>query len=149
MLKEEYGDIWEKHEEGHWIVIPTNGTVKKDGACVMGRGLALQAIERFPGVAYELGADIERDGNFVHCDGGKGLVFLPVKHNWWDKASMKLIESGLRQLAESFDEIADYNPPVYVPRLGCGNGGLDWGEVKPLMERMLDNRFTVIELKGK
>ncbi len=44
---EEFGDIWEI--PGDARVITTNGVVRKDGACVMGRGVALQAKMRYPG----------------------------------------------------------------------------------------------------
>ena len=40
-MKEVKGDIWNFYNKGYWIVIPTNGTVKRNGEAVMGRGVAL------------------------------------------------------------------------------------------------------------
>lgn len=47
-MKECQGNIWTYGAD--IIVITTNGTVRKDGACVMGRGVAQQALKRFLGV---------------------------------------------------------------------------------------------------
>jgi hypothetical protein len=41
-------DIWDLHTGSAWIVIPTNGVIKKNGDAVMGKGLAAQAAKRFP-----------------------------------------------------------------------------------------------------
>jgi len=40
------GDIWNLHKVG-WIIIPTNGFVKKNGENVMGRGLAKQVKDKY------------------------------------------------------------------------------------------------------
>lgn len=37
------------------VVITTNGTVKGDDACVMGRGCALEAKLAFPGIDHRIG----------------------------------------------------------------------------------------------
>ena len=39
-MKEITGDLWTIKADAR--VIPTNGTVRRDGAAVMGRGVALQ-----------------------------------------------------------------------------------------------------------
>ena len=45
---------------------------------------------------------------------------------------MKVIESGLTALV---DEVARRNiRSVAIPPLGCGNGGLNWGDVRPRIE---------------
>ena len=146
MMEEITGDIWDYHKQGNWIVIPTNGTVKANGECVMGRGVALQAKRKFPNVPYSLGQQILKTGNVLHLWEKERLLALPVKHNYWEKASMSLIERGIRQLRDFFDSvITDYPTPVYMVRLGCGNGKLDWGDVKPILEKYLDDRFVVVE----
>ena len=43
-MKEVFGDLW---EFDGIIAITTNGFVKRDGTCVMGRGCARQAAVRF------------------------------------------------------------------------------------------------------
>ena len=47
------------------ICIPTNGIVLDSGAAVMGKGLALQAKERWPGIDFILGRSIQQVGNIV------------------------------------------------------------------------------------
>ena len=34
---------------------------------------------------------------------------------------------------------------VLLPKPGCANGGLNWEQVKPLLEQYLDDRFTIID----
>ena len=43
-MKEVFGDLWEFDGT---IAITTNGFLKRDGTCVMGRGCARQAAVRF------------------------------------------------------------------------------------------------------
>ncbi len=43
-MKEDFGDLW---DFDGIIAITTNGFVKKDGSCVMGRGCAKEAALRF------------------------------------------------------------------------------------------------------
>ena len=148
-MKEITGNIWDYHEKGHWIVITTNGTVKANGEAVMGRGVALQAKQKYPGLPYDLGQEISKIGNVLHHWGQEGLLFLPVKHNWWERANISLIEKSIQQLKDFFDNtIEDYSPPVYMVRPGCGNGGLDWEDVKPILEKYLDDRFIVVERRN-
>lgn len=49
------------------ICLTTNGAVRRDGAAVMGRGVAAEAKKRWPGIEYYLGRLIEEEGgNVVH-----------------------------------------------------------------------------------
>ena len=143
-MREVAGNIWDYHAKGHWIVITTNGTVRKDGACVMSRGVAKQAAQKFPKLPYELGTAIKEMGNVVHHWGQQGLILFPVKHNWWEKADLVLIEQSVQQLVDLFEQMTDYPTPIYLVRPGCGNGGLDWSVVKPVLEKYLDDRFVVV-----
>lgn len=137
-MKEIIGNLWDFHRQGHWVVITTNGVVRRDGACVMGRGVARQAARKFPHLPYELGAKIKAHGNRVHVFSAYRLITFPVKHRWWEKADISLIAISSQQLQRlPFRK-------VYLVRPGCGNGQLDWDEVKPLLEQHLDDRFIVV-----
>jgi len=145
-MKEIIGDIWDYHEKGHWIVITTNGNVKTNGEAVMGKGIALQAKQRYPELPRELGEQIRESGNCLHCDSKRGLLLFPTKHDWWEKSDLKLIETSTMELVDLFDNlISDYPTPIYLVRPGCSNGQLDWKDVKPLLETYLDDRFVVVE----
>lgn len=134
-------DIWSMHDAGFFIVIPTNGFVRKDGTCVMGRGLALQAKTKYPTLEATLGSAIKKMGNHVFCFPAFHLFSFPVKDVWWNKASLALIEQSCKELSAMNFKIP---LPVYVPKVGCGNGKLDLNEVLPILEKNLDDRFTVV-----
>jgi hypothetical protein len=150
----QYGNIWDEIDNCDAIVITTNGTVKANGACVMGRGIAREARDRYPGVDLTLGQLIQSKGNLVFkldrpiWSGplrpyvALRLVSFPVKHNWYEKACLTLIESStvsLRLLAD-----IEKWKMVIMPRPGCGNGNLKWEDVRPVIEPILDDRFVVM-----
>lgn len=142
MLAEETGDIFQKRAEGNWIIIPTNGTVKKDGTCVMGRGLALDIKNFYPEFPAMLGGAIESTGNQVYIWPEYGVVTFPVKHNWWEKADLELIEKSCGELKSIIHRFFDKSVPLhvtfYIPKVGCGNGKRDWEtEVKPILMKHL------------
>ena len=146
-MREHKGDLWaEFGHPGHRIGISTNGFVKRNGAAVMGRGCARQATQLFPGVELLLGIYIKTRGNvpgYLRLDGGEcdpasdRLMILPVKHNWWEKADLELVTNSIEFLDN--EALADPDWTFHVPRLGCGNGKLDWDVVKIWMETLLDN----------
>jgi hypothetical protein len=139
-MKEIAGDIWDFHSKGHWIVITTNGSVKKNGACVMGRGVALQAARELPDLPYQVGQQIRRYGNQTFAFPQYRIFTFPVKFNWWEKADSNLIEESCKQLSRS-----SISTGIYMVRPGWGNGGLNWLDVKPILERYLDDGFIVVE----
>jgi len=145
-MKEVAGDIWGYYEQGCWIVIPTNGYVKKNGACVMGRGLAKQAADRFPYIPFIIGRGIRQLGNGPQVITDYRIVTFPVKHNWWENADIQLIESSCKKLVELVNKVGWGE--ICIPRVGCGNGRLNWRDVKPVLEKYLDDRFIVVEKSG-
>lgn len=143
-------------------VITTNGTVKKNGECVMGRGCALEAKQQVQfNLAKHLGDLITAKGNHVHflySEGQQDMIDVysfPVKHQWMERADLKLIERSARELvhemigmpSDSGYLVSDKSSVIVLPRPGCGNGGLRWEDVKPVIEPILDDRFHVITFK--
>lgn len=145
-MREVQGNIWDYREGGHWVVITTNGTIRKDGACVMGRGIALQAAKRVIQLPLMLGTCIKAHGNKLFTFLTLRIVAFPVKTHWKSPADLRLIEKSTKELADfvSREGIGE----IYMVRPGCGNGGLDWKDVKPVLERYLDDRFIVVEKGG-
>ncbi len=145
-MKEIFGDLFEQ-KDADAICITTNGNVKKNGEAVMGRGCAKEADRRW-NCSKTLGEAIEEGGNFpiiFHRTGDYDVVSFPVKHKWWEKADMSLIKESAKCLV-SFANIYEWKK-VVLPRPGCGNGRLDWKDVKRVLEPILDDRFYVITNK--
>lgn len=140
-MREATGDLWTYPADVR--VITTNGSIRKDGTAVMGRGVALQAKSRYHGIENDLGAALAISGNRVHWL-NEEIVSFPVKHHWMLKADIDLIERSARQLVELADT-KDAWRTIVMPRPGCGNGGLDWKDVKPVIAPILDDRFVVIQ----
>lgn len=139
------GNIWDHHNAGRWIVITTNGDIRKDGACVMGRGVAKQAADRYPNLSYELGRKLGESGNQVYVFEKYRIITFPVKDHWRDKADLDLIKKSLQQIVAWADTPRKHGL-FHMVRPGCYNGGRDWErEVKPLCQRYLDDRFAVVE----
>jgi hypothetical protein len=132
-------DIWTL---GTPVVVTTNGDVNRNGECVMGRGIALEAKTRYPGFAKLVADHIKRNGNVVGYFCKQGILTLPVKHHWSEKADLDLIAEGILALCDLVDLYRfEY---VYMVRPGCGNGHLSWGEVRPMIE-WLDDRYVIVE----
>ena len=132
-MKEVFGDLW---EFDGIIAITTNGFVKRDGSCVMGRGCAKEAAVRFEWLPRKLGAAISKHGNHVFYFPEYRLITFPVKHVWWEPADPKLIERSARELLETINNLK-ITEPVYLPRPGCGNGQLRWENVKEILSPIL------------
>ena len=152
-MKEEFGDIWQLRSKlkADAVVITTNGFVKKNGEAVMGRGIALEAAKKYKDFPARLGNVITQFGNIVwphefdmwngEADYQDLLITMPVKHNWWEKADIALIKESTQNLTWMADDLGIKT--ILVPRPGCGNGGLKWVDVKPIIEPYLDDRFVI------
>ena len=140
-MKQVFGDLW---EFAGTIAITTNGFVKRDRTCVMGRGCARQAAERFPELPGKLASRISAEGNHVFYFPEHRLITFPVKHNWWEAADLGLIERSARELLKTI-EVKKIKAAVYLPRPGCGNCRLKWEAVKKLLSPILkSDQFYIV-----
>lgn len=110
----------------------------------MGKGLALEFKRRFPEI---MGAYLDtrssgalRIGTVLTVDRGtdaspRWIIHLPTKQHWRHPSKLEFVESGLHALVEAL--YTHQVQSVAVPALGCGLGGLDWLEVRPLIEAIL------------
>lgn len=150
-MREEQGNLWQIGAEADAIVITTNGAVRGDGGAVMGRGCAYEATLLHPWLQLTLGDKLREFGNHLFVfnfspETGEALhpslVTFPVKHHWSQAADPALIRSSAHELAvhvfwEKWER-------VVLPQPGCGNGRLRWEDVKPILEEVLDDRFTCV-----
>lgn len=139
-MKDVQGELWNYPADMRCIT--TNGAVRRDGACVMGRGCAQQARDSMPGVDLALGRLIERYGNRCFWLRDFNLATFVVKHHWRDQADLALIERSCRQISAMADKFGWAS--VVIPRPGCGNGRLGYKAVRPILEAGLDDRFLII-----
>ncbi len=145
------GDLFTLMDGYRAVGVPTNGDYNKFGDAVMGKGVAAAASARWPMLAELLGAALARYGNHVHVienDDGNGPPFIfsfPTKHHARDRnADPVLIERSAKELMEIVS--AKSMAKVIMPRPGCGCGGLEWTQVKRLLDPVLDHRVHVCEL---
>lgn len=136
------GNIWDYWEQGEWVCVTTNGIVKSGGLAVMGRGVAKQAVDRVPEIQRQLGWKIAMHGNHVFTFLPHRIITFPTKEDWRNASLPHLIARSCRELRRQTAG------RVYLPRPGCSNGGLDWEDVKPILETELpDDWFVVVSLK--
>ncbi len=111
---------------------------------VMGKGIALMFKEAFPANfrAYEEACkrkEVRVGHMFVtenHAlDGPRWLINFPSKQHWRQPSKFEWIVDGLEDLRRVIEE--KNITSIALPPVGCGNGGLEWSEVRPEIERIL------------
>jgi len=147
----------------------TSGDILKDEAdaivntvnCVgvMGRGIALQFKNAWPKnfKAYEAACarkELQPGRMFIFETGQltspRYIVNFPTKRHWRGNSRVEDIESGLVALASDIKSRGIRS--IAIPPLGAGLGGLDWDDVRPLIEKHLsplsDVTIRIYEPKG-
>lgn len=111
---------------------------------VMGKGIALQFKRAFPAMFKDYAKAAKRRElvlGTMHVwttdslTGPRFVINFPTKGHW--KASSRLadIERGLDDLVRVIRREGIRS--IAVPPLGCGNGGLDWAVVEPIIRAKL------------
>ena len=144
------GNLWDFHNMGFPVVITTNCEINNRGEAIMGRGIALEAKQKFPGLAKDLGKFIKFHFSDVHYFPEYNLFNFPTKFDWRKDSDINLIKMSVNNLSEivtykrrndttfvNFDRI-------YLVRPGCSNGHLNWEEVKPIISKYLDDSYIVV-----
>jgi hypothetical protein len=167
-MKNIKGNLFDQQADA--ICITTNGFVKANGECVMGRGCAQEAVKRWPGIDKTLGTLIHLSGNIVQIIGINikyKIVAFPVKPTtarfngnnavrhmaskftigelipgWAAKAMPSIIENSAQELLTLANECNWQR--IVLPRPGCGAGELKWSEIEPMLQNILDDRFEAI-----
>lgn len=140
-MREMFGNMWNYLDrKGYIICVTTNGFIKVNGEGVMGAGCAKEAAKLYPGLPRLLGESIQRRGNVVSLLTPKILSF-PVKHEWFEKADIQLIQKSTAELKKR--ALARPELKYILPRPGCGNGKLLWEEVRPLLVDLPDNVIVI------
>lgn len=132
-----------EYSTGNLLTSPAEAlvnTVNTEG--VMGKGIALQFKNAYPAM-FKAYADASKAGQVVlgrmdvHdlgglVDGPRWIINFPTKGHWKARSRVEDIRSGLADLIATVKRLNIKS--IAVPPLGCGNGGLDWAVVRPIIE---------------
>lgn len=143
MIQLRRGDILEAQAEALVNTVNTVG--------VMGKGVALQFKRAFPDNYKAYAKACKRD----EIEVGKVFVFdrstfenpryiinFPTKRHWRGRSKIEYIQKGLEDLVRQVRDLGIHS--IALPPLGCGYGGLDWDEVRELIEEASD-RLPAVE----
>lgn len=133
-------DIWhaQKSMPGSFVLIPTNLEIDSYGHAIMGAGLAKQAADKYPGLTKHYAEFMGVHNTVVGREGlayfipGK-LICFPTKYRWRAMSNRDLIGDSARQLLK-FQR--DRHEVIFCPKVGCGLGGLNWRDVKPMLQHI-------------
>lgn len=108
---------------------------------IMGKGLALAVKNRYPEsfAAYKTACQNKQvvpGRMFLTREADRLLIHFPTKRHWRDRSRLEDIRAGLVDLRRVIEQHKISS--IAIPALGCGNGGLSWADVRPLI---------VVELK--
>ncbi|MEZ5264669.1 MAG: macro domain-containing protein [Acidimicrobiales bacterium] len=136
-MREGHGNLLESPTEALVNTVNTVG--------IMGKGIALQFKRAYPAMfkAYEAACkrgEVEIGRMHVwhtgSLTGPRYIINFPTKRHWKARSRLDDIRAGLVDLTRVLAEHRIES--VAVPPLGCGNGGLDWNDVAPLIRRAFE-----------
>lgn len=145
-MKLERGNMWDVFGHTDVFLITTNPIRRKDGAVVMGRGIAKEAATRFPELPFAFGKRLPTKfscGLIGRYD-GQLVGYFMVKDHWNNPADPAIIQASVDSLIKQTtvrcmcgkcenDMRIDLNFP------GIGNGKLKREDVLPIIEQLPDN----------
>lgn len=131
--------------EGNLIADETQALVNTVNTVgIMGKGIALQFKQAFPEnfKAYKRACDkgqVKLGKMFVfdigRLENPRHIINFPTKGHWRSRTKLRDVETGLVDLVQVIRDLDIKS--IAIPPLGCGNGGLDWRRVRPLIEDAL------------
>lgn len=107
---------------------------------VMGQGIAQEFKRRYPEM-FERYREHCKSGAlaigklYLFRTPNKWVLNFPTKEHWKAPSKLEWIETGLEKFVAEYETQGISS--ISFPQLGCGNGGLDWAQVKPLMDHYL------------
>ncbi len=113
---------------------------------IMGKGIALQMKNAFPENTKAYTRAVKEGGIKLGevlvvpvnpINSVKYIINFPTKAHWRFPSKLEWIKNGLQDLRNKL--IAHSIASVALPPLGCGNGGLNWNDVKPVIEAALND----------
>ncbi|HKV34188.1 MAG TPA: macro domain-containing protein [Pyrinomonadaceae bacterium] len=117
---------------------------------IMGKGVAQEFKNRYPAMFADYvtrcNRKLVRLGEpYPYYDkSGRVIINFPTKDHWRSPSRLIDIERGLDYFRAHYQEWGVTS--LACPPLGCGNGGLEWTEVGPLIFRKLHHLKIDIEV---
>jgi O-acetyl-ADP-ribose deacetylase (regulator of RNase III) len=107
---------------------------------VMGKGIAKQFKEIYPEMFKRYrdfceNEQFEIGQLYLYKTPHKWILNFPTKTDWRLPSKIEYIEVGLKKLVANIERFGIHS--IAFPALGCGNGELQWSQVRPLMEKYL------------
>lgn len=117
---------------------------------VMGKGIALEFKKQYPAMFRDYVnkcdfGEVKPGKPYVYEDAsGMKILNFPTKDHWRSPSRLSYIVDGLDWFIEHYQEYGIES--IAFPPLGCGNGGLTWDVVGPIMYQKLKDLPIEIEI---
>ncbi len=108
---------------------------------VMGKGIALEFKKKYPAMFRDYvercnSGQVKTGTPYVYDNGdGTKILNFPTKNHWRSPSRLAFVIEGLDWFVENYKELGITS--IAFPPLGCGNGGLTWDVVGPIMYQKL------------
>jgi O-acetyl-ADP-ribose deacetylase (regulator of RNase III) len=115
----------------------------------MGKGIAYQFKLKFPNNNRDY-VKVCKSGQLtvgkLHYfkEDNKIIINFPTKDKWREKSKIEYIIQGMDELVKLLPKLNVKS--IAIPPLGCGNGGLEWNEVKYLLCNKLNTIVNQYEI---
>jgi len=118
---------------------------------VMGKGIAKEFKKRYPTMFQDYSTrcntgTVELGKPYLYTDLFKevSVINFPTKKHWRSPSRLSYVEDGLDYFLAHYEEWGIQS--VAFPPLGCGNGGLEWEAVGPLMYQKLSKLNVPVQI---
>lgn len=117
---------------------------------VMGKGIALEFKKQYPAMFRDYAnkcslGEVKPGTPYVYEDAsGVKILNFPTKDHWRSPSRLSYVVDGLDWFTEHYQEYRIES--IAFPALGCGNGGLAWDVVGPIMYQKLKDLPIEIEI---
>lgn len=116
---------------------------------VMGKGIALEFKKKYPEMfmEYVLKCDrgeVKTGVPYVYQNNEISILNFPTKDHWRSPSRLSYVVDGLNWFIANYEKYGINS--IAFPPLGCGNGGLSWSVVGPIMYQKLNKLPIYIEM---
>lgn len=117
---------------------------------VMGKGIALEFKKRYPDMfmdyVHKCNDEKVKPGSpyIYQNEDGTSILNFPTKDHWRSPSRLSYIIDGLDWVVENYEKYDIKS--IAFPPLGCGNGGLSWNVVGPIMYQKLSKLHIPVEI---